>query len=82
MFQAEKIGQSHMSHAMLLANVNGVSGSVGNRLCAGSFGLFSSVDRKLSYRILSTYIFLNFSHHPESNDMRQPHVLINGLGVR
>ena len=71
-----------MSHAMLLANVNGASGTVGNRPRAGPFGLFSSVDRKFSYRVLSTYIFLNFSHHSESNDMRQPHVLINGLGIR
>ena len=71
-----------MSHAMLLANVNGVAGNVENRPRAGSFGLFSSVDRKFSYRVLSTYIFLNFSHHSESNDMRQPHALINGLGVR
>ena len=71
-----------MSHAMLLANVSGASGTVGNRPRAGPFGLFSSVDRKLSYRVLSPYTFLNFSHHSESNDMRQPHVLINGLGVR
>ena len=71
-----------MSHAMFLLNINGVAGTVGNRPRAGSFDLFSPVDRKFSYRVLSTYIFLNFSHHSESNDMRQPHVLINGLGVR
>ena len=82
MFQAEKIGQSHMSHALSLPNINGVASTVGNQPRAGPFGLFSSVDRNFSYRVLSTYIFLNFSHHSESNDMRQPHVLINGLGVR
>ena len=71
-----------MSHAMFLPNINGVAGTVGNRPRAGPFGLFSSVDRNFSYRVLSTYIFLNFSHHSESNDMRQPHVLINSLGVR
>ena len=71
-----------MSHAMFLPNINAAAGTVGNRPRAGPFGIFSSVDRNFSYRVLSTYIFLNFSHHSESNDMRQPHVLINGSGVR
>ena len=71
-----------MTHALSLPNINGVASTVGNQPRAGPFGLFSSVDRNFSYRVLSTYIFLNFSHHSESNDMRQPHVLIKGSGVR
>ena len=33
------------------------------------------------YRLMSTYTFSTSSHHSESNDMRQGHVLMNSLGV-
>ena len=78
----KKIGQNDMSHAMAIPNINDVEVifRIGPR--AGPFDAFSHISRKFQYRVLSTYIFLNFSHHSESNDMQQPYVLINGLGVR
>ena len=61
---------------IVISNINEVAVDI----ITGPFDLFSPVDRHFGYRVLSTHIYLKFSHHSESNDMRQPHVLINGLG--
>ena len=61
---------------IVISNINEVAVDI----ITGPFDLYSPVYRHLGYRVLLTHIYLKFSHHSESNDMRQPHVLINGLG--
>ena len=68
-----------MQHAMIISEMHGFSTLVKMRLRARSLDAFSHLYRDFQYRLMSTYTFSASSHHSESNDMRQPHVLTNML---
>ena len=74
-----KLGQNHMQHAMLIPEIHEFSMLAKMRQRARSLDAFSHLYRDFQYRLMSTYTFSASSHHSESNDMRQPHVLTNML---